>query len=73
MARMITGAGIQTIVELRQYITDNHYGIKKLERLYAVEPMSDYITQDAVQGGYVPNEKNLQKNRKRKELHFVYG
>ena len=70
---MITGAGVQTIVELRQYITHNHYGLEKLKRLYPFKHMSDYIGRDAVQGGNVPHGKKPPKNHLRKELHFVYG
>lgn len=73
MEKIITSAGIQSIVEIRQYLTNNHYGIKKLKRLYSFKHMSDYVKQDAVLGGYVPHKKNPTKKHLRKELYFIYG
>ena len=73
VARLITGAGLQAFVALRQYLTNNYYGVAELKRLYAVEPMSDYIGRDAVLGGYAQHGEKPTKKHLRRDIYFVYG
>jgi len=66
MNNEIISKALNDIVELRQLLTKNSFGIKELMRIYVATPLSDYFKQDAYLNGYVSHQRTPQKKHLKK-------
>lgn len=66
---------IDNVVKLNKTLARDHMEIKQLMRIYTVNPISDYLVQDAYLGGYVPHQiqETPKKKHRIKRTCFIKG